>query len=33
MSAAEPSHGAGALLGGGAAAELANEAARVGVHP
>ena len=33
MSAAEPFHGAGApVFGGSAAAELANEAASVGVH-
>ena len=32
MSAAEPFHGAGAPLGGSAAAELAHEAASVGVH-
>jgi len=33
MSAAGPFHGAGAPSGGSAAAELANEAASVGVHP
>ncbi len=33
MSAAEPSHGAGApAFGGSAAAELANESASVGAH-
>ena len=32
MSAAEPLHGAGAPSRGSAAAELANEAASVGVH-
>jgi hypothetical protein len=31
MSAAEPSHGAGAPSGASAAAELSNEAASVGV--
>jgi hypothetical protein len=33
MSAAEPFYDAGAPSGGSAAAELANEAASVGVHP